>query len=370
MIKIIEILGEPILRGGQESYVMSTIQNMDRSGLYIDLFTPYYCDNQQYQSYMKDIGGEIYCAGLPFAPGHSRRNIVSVLGKMLKKKHYEVAHIHSGSISVLMYAAKICKRMGIETIIVHSHSSGVKENLKHLLIKTFYSGSFRHYATKLCACSLEAAKWKFPKSLLKDTKILNNGIDLDKFKWNPLVRKKIRNELHIDESTFVIGHVGRFTHEKNQIFLIYILHQMIKSNPQIKLVLVGDGEEKSAVEGKAKQLGVYDKVFFIGSVDNPQDYLQSFDVFIFPSLYEGFGLAGIEAQATGMPLVASTGIPRDIQVTENVSFLSLEDDIVTWEQEILKYREINRVDVSEYIRQRGFDIKKTSQDVRALYLMN
>ena len=145
---------------------------------------------------------------------------------------------------------------------------------------------------------------------------------------------------------------------------------MIKSNPQIKLVLVGDGEEKSAVEGKAKQLGVYDKVFFIGSVDNPQDYLQSFDVFIFPSLYEGFGLAGIEAQATGMPLVASTGIPRDIQVTENVSFLSLEDDIVTWEQEILKYREINRVDVSEYIRQRGFDIKKTSQDVRALYLMN
>ena len=167
MKRVLEVFGEPISRGGQESYVMSALQNMKLSDLHIDLFTPYYCDNQLYVDYINSIGGHVSHAEMPFKVGGTRREVISCFDNYLQKNEkYDVVHIHSGSISVLAYYARVASKNGVEKVIVHSHSSGAKENIKHFLMKLYAAGIFKTYATDFCACSIEAARWKFPKSVL------------------------------------------------------------------------------------------------------------------------------------------------------------------------------------------------------------
>lgn len=367
MKKVLEVFGEPISRGGQESYVMNALTNMNLSDLHIDMFTPYYCDNEAYKYFIESHGGKVNQGGMPFVVGGSRREIVPVFEEYLKDKEYDVVHIHSGSISVLAYYARIASKVGVRKVIVHSHSSGVKENIKHFLIKKYASRLFEAYATDYFACSLEAAKWKYPMSVMSKVKVLKNGVDLLKFKYDEKIRKKFRNEYKIADGTLVLGHVGRFTYEKNQIFLIDVLLAFRKkySNKKAILMLIGDGEELASVKKKVDQLGMNDSVIFTGARDNINEYMQMFDIFLFPSLYEGLGMVGIEAQAAGLPVIASKGIPQLMKVKEQVVFVDLAE-IDKWVLEI--YKKMNMRDISQdEIKSKGFDIIDTSRELRNIY---
>lgn len=370
MIRILEVFGEPISRGGQESYVMNNLMHMDFSGIHVDLFTPYFCDNLNYQEFIHNNGGEILQGNMPFLVGGTRREIIPIFRDFISKNSYDIVHIHSGSISVLAYYAREAALSGTERVIVHSHSSGVKENLKHFLIKMYSAHIFRKYATDFFACSLEAAKWKYPKDVLPKVKVLKNGVDLDKFKFDENTRNRLREEHGINENTFVLGHVGRFTYEKNQIFLIEVLSEYFHhcKNKDAVLMLVGDGPERKNVEERARNLGVLDKVIFVGMKDNVSDYMQTFDVFLFPSMYEGLGIVGIEAQAVGLPVIASNGIPRAMKVTDAVCFLNLED-VPLWIKKIDFF--IGKKDVknntTQQIRERGYDVNRTAKELLDIY---
>lgn len=366
MKKVLEVFGEPISKGGQESYVMSALQNMDLSDLNIDLFTPYYCNNQECVDYITQIGGKVIHADMPFIVGSSRREIIPCFDSYLKKNKYDIVHIHSGSISVLAYYARIATKCGIQKVIVHSHSSGAKENFKHFFIKLYASGIFKKYVTDFCACSIEAATWKFPKSVLKKVKILNNGIDLNKYKYSSTIRKKMREFYKISKDELVLGHVGRFTYEKNQSFLLDVLKKYVDIVENVKLILVGDGNQLKNVKVKAESLGLKDKIIFTGSQNNINEYMNMFDIFLFPSLYEGLGIVGIEAQASGLPVIASDRIPKAICVTDNVSFLSLSEESI-WCKEIEKKKNIKRISCIEEIKKKGFDILDTSNELRLMY---
>lgn len=369
MYRVIEIFGEPISWGGQEKYVMSALQNMDLTNLRVDFFTPYHCDNQSCRTYVEGHGGKIYAGGLPFRVGGNRREIIPLLQKTLSGTRYDVAHIHSGSTSVLAYSAREAAKSGIRRVIVHSHSSGVRESIKHRLIKMYSSGIFRKYATDYCACSMEAAKWKFPKDKIKEVKLLKNGIDLSKFSYNEAIRKEMRNKYCIDKETLVLGHVGRFTYEKNQIFLLEILSSYIDRfhDKKVKLMLVGDGDELENVRNRGIDLGVGDAVLFVGLTDAVSAYMQCFDLFLFPSLYEGLGIAGIEAQAAGLPVVASQGVPESMKVTENVKFVELQD-VAGWCDAVSSFKAIERKDTSIEIRNKGYDICETALEVHEMYI--
>lgn len=369
MRRIIEIFGEPISWGGQESYVMSAIQNMDLTDISIDFFTPYYCDNEFCRTYVENQGGRVYSGNLLFKVGGSRREIIPVLQKVLFNKKYDVAHIHSGSISVLAYSARVASQNGIGRVIVHSHSSGGRENIKHCLIKKYAANIFRKYATDYCACSIEAAQWKFPEDKMREVIILKNGIDLDKYSYNDCKRKKMRNNYRIDEETLVLGHVGRFTYEKNQSFLIDVLNAYIDRLPdkKVKLMLVGDGNEVESVRTKAVALGVETNVIFVGKSNDVGTYMQCFDIFLFPSLYEGLGIVGIEAQAAGLPVIASTGIPESMKVTDNVRFVNLYD-VTIWCDAINDFETVERKDTLTEIRNWGYDIHDTALEVYEMYI--
>lgn len=368
-MRILEAFGEPISFGGQEAYVMTALQSMELSGMDIDLFTPYYCDNGSFKEFIERNGGKVFSFGLPFAPGSSRRNIIGVMSDFLKENHYDIVHIHSGSVSVLAYEAMAARRAGTERVIVHSHCSGVSESLKHRLVKAYASLFLRRYATDFCACSVESAKWKYPDDIVRDkTVVLKNGVDTAKFAFSPETRAEVRENYGIKNDTLVVGHVGRFTYEKNQLFLIRLFAELKSKKADSKLLLIGGGEKLEEAKALAAELGIGDDVIFAGVVENVQDYLQAFDVFVFPSLYEGLGIVSIEAQAAGLPVVASDSVPRDTELTENVRFLSLEADADEWCRAILGFEDCQRNATAEKIKARGFDIKDTANDLKKLYM--
>nr|WP_300767196.1 glycosyltransferase [uncultured Acetatifactor sp.] len=369
MRRVIEIFGEPISWGGQESYVMSALQNMDLTDICVDFFTPYYCNNEASKIFVEAHGGRVYAGELPFKTGGSRREIIPVLHSILCNTAYDVAHIHSGSTSVLAYSAREASMNGVKRIIVHSHSSGLRENIRHFLIKTYSAHIFRSFVTDYCACSLEAAKWKFPKDRMEEVKILRNGIDIEKFSYNKITRREIRDKYCIDEETLVLGHVGRFTYEKNQAFLLGILQIYTKRfiDKKVKLILVGDGNELENVRTKATVLGIEDDVLFVGTSSTVSDYMQCFDIFLFPSLYEGLGIVSVEAQASGLPVIASKGIPESMKVTDNVRFVDLHD-VAGWCDAIVDFESIERKDTSIEIKDKGYDIHDTAHKVYEMYM--
>ena len=134
-MKVLEVFGEPISSGGQESLVINIISHMNLENMQIDLLTPYYCDHTYYKSVIEELGGKVYEFGLPFEPGKSRFNINKEIDTFFKENKYDVVHVHSGSISVLCIIEYFAKKNGVKKVITHSHCA-----VEHINIKN----SFRH----------------------------------------------------------------------------------------------------------------------------------------------------------------------------------------------------------------------------------
>lgn len=367
-MRILEAFGEPIADGGQESFVFGVLVKMDMTDLTIDCLTAYDCRSEYYKELVESKGGRVYSFNLPFAPGGSRENIRRPLREFLNEHSYDIIHIHSGSISVLAIMAAEADRAGVEKVIVHSHVDGEKDSIKHRMLRYIASLSMSRHVDTYCACSKIAAKWKFEPKYAEKTIIVKNGIDICRFAYNEGKRKRMRRSLRIDEGDYVIGHVGRFARQKNQAFLLKVFEKIIKDGNTAKLLFVGEGDDRKGLEKLAAQSGLERNVIFTGSVPNVEDYLQAMDVFVFPSLFEGLGIVAMEAQAAGLPVVASDHVPRDIAVTPHVCFLSLNADIMEWKSKVLGFRSMSRADGSKMIGVAGYDIEQTARTIRNLYV--
>lgn len=367
-MRVLEVFGEPIASGGQESFIFNVLNNIDRTGLVLDFFTPYFCSNEEYQQLIEDCGGKLICAGLPFLPGKSRRNIIPPLRECLTGSRYDAVHIHSGSTTVLAYAAYAAHLCGVPNIIVHSHCTNI-DSLKYRLTKRYAATFFRRYPTQFCACSYEAGEAKFPPDILREKlQVINNGIDLDRFAFRQDVRAEYRRKLGIGESAILVGHVGRFSEQKNHRFDLEILRELKRLSPgrEFQLLWIGEGELEAELRRLTKETGLEESVIFQGVVSNVNDYLQAMDVFIMPSLFEGLGIVGVEAQAAGLPVLASDAIPRALGLTESVRFLPL-DSPENWAEQVLKACRERKDENPQAIAAQGYSIRDTAAAVRNLY---
>ena len=311
------------------------------------------------------FGGHVYKLGLDFLPGKSRKLIYEPIKQFLKKHSYDVVHVHSGSISVLAYAAKAARKSGIAKVIVHSHASGI-ESLKHKIIRFVFGFMLRKNVTDFLACSEEAGVMKYSSDVVrKKLVVIKNGIDIDKYKYNAAKRERIREELGL-EKNFVLGHVGRFSEEKNHEYLVDVFDKIYKQILNSKLLLVGDGELQVKIQDKVKELGLEASVIFVGNVDNVQDYYQAMDVFVFPSRCEGLPFVTVEAQTAGLPCVISKGAPETVKLTDNVFRIDLADK-QSWIDKIVALRNVRRSNDSESVRKAGYDIRDTAEQIRELY---
>ena len=315
------------------------------------------------------LAGQVYDLGLPFLPGKSRRLLYNPIKLFLHDHSYDVVHVHSGSISVLAYVAKAARRSGVQKVIVHSHASGVT-SLKHNIIRFVFGFMLRRNATDFLACSKEAGVMKYPLKVVKrKLVVIKNEIDINEYRFDASKREQVRKELGITEEAFVFGHVGRFSIEKNHEFLIEVFLQVHEKIPNSKLLLVGDGELRSEIESKVKKLNLEDAVRFVGNVDNVQDYYQTMDAFLLPSIYEGLSFVTIEAQAAGLPCVVSTGVPETVKIADNVFRVDLADK-QSWIDKAIALKNMRSLDNSELIRRAGYDIKDTAAQIRKLYVGN
>ena len=164
MKRVLDILGEPIVKGGQESFILNMYNNMDLNKIVIDVATPFYCENEDFIKNVEENGGKVYIGNLSFEK-NKKKNFIKYVKDFLNKNAYEIVHIQSGSIFELMMGAKIAKQYGVKKIIVHSHCGG-DENLKYKIIKMISKKYFLKNATDYWACSNLAAEWKFPNKII------------------------------------------------------------------------------------------------------------------------------------------------------------------------------------------------------------
>ena len=339
-MRILEITGEPILHGGQENFIYNILENIKNSDLKFDVMTPYNCDNDKFRELIRSKGGKVYELNLEFRPWKSRKLIYQPVLDFLRSQKYDVIHIHSGSISVLAYEAKAAKKAGINKIIVHSHSTGVK-GFKHTLIQTAFS----------------------PLVI-----VIKNGINIKRFERNNTRGRELREKYHIPDDAYVIGHVGRFTLEKNHSFLIDVFEKVNEAIPNSYLLLVGEGELLEEIRVKASTLKLPGNVIFTGVVDEPQDYYNAMSCFALPSLYEGFSFVTLEAQANGLPCLVSTGVPDAVIINRNI--MRMELDSQKWAEYILNHigiRDANYTNIKEMAQ---FDICIAAKEIEELYMGN
>ena len=368
-IRVLEMMGEGIAHGGEEAFISNILTNMDMEGLEIDWLTPYQCKNQFYREQLGKKGGRVFEFGLSYVPGKSRRHIIAPLNTFFSEHHYDVVHIHSGSISVLSYASQIASKHGIKKIIVHSHLGG-KKSVKSAIVKAAFSPLMVRYPTIYMACSMEAANMKFPPQIVNNQLILiNNGINLEKYIYDPETNERIRTELNIPEDARVIGHVGRFNPEKNHQYIIKCFKKVLEKERNCYLLFVGDGELLEDIKQKTRELSIEDNVRFAGYVNNISDYYKAMNLFVFPSLYEGFPISALEAQATGIPCIISDKIDKDTAVCPNVYSLPIENsDVEKWVDTICEHLYEAPLEQQALLKSKGFDIKDTANQIRKIYM--
>lgn len=359
-IRIAQIIGKWV-GGGVEAVVMNYYRNIDRSKIQFDFICDDDSTNIPYEE-IESLGGRV----ILIPPYQNLISYQKNLRKILKENNYKIVHSHINTLSVFpLYAAK---KVGIPIRIAHSHSTTNKREWKKNLLKQLLRPFSKKYATHYFCCSELAGRWLFGNKEYDkgNVYLLNNAIDIDKFKYNEKIRKEVRDELGIKDDTLVIGHIGRFVEQKNHSFLIDIFKEVHDKNKNSILILVGQGPLMNDIKEKVRKLNIEDSVIFLGQRSDANRLYQAFDIFLLPSLYEGLGMVLIEAQVSGLPCIASTEVPIVAKITNNLDFIDI-NKIDEWVDKIIFVSIKNRKDYIKKISYGGYDIKLESKKLENEY---
>ena len=357
-VRILHILGNTQL-GGAESRIMDLYRHMDRSVVQFD-FVVHSKEEGYFNEEIRKLGGRIFRV-----PRFRVLNYFSYCRawKKLLQEHRDADgrsefHMIQGHMtSTAAIYLPIARKCGIETTIAHARSAGADKGLKGILTR-FLRCNLSKKADYLFTCSELAGISVFGKKAVEQgrTRFLPNAIDCQKFAPDPLVREKIRRELGI-EKCYVIGHVGRFHYAKNHEYLLRVFAELVKRKTRdYVLLLLGEGSGMEDIRILSRELGIGDKVYFLGNKSNVNDYYQAMDYFVYPSRFEGMPGTIVEAQTAGLRCLMSDTICKEVIATELVTTRSIREDPGLWADEIeqhLQYQRSSRVDEMKAL---GFDV--------------
>lgn len=362
-IRIAQIIGKWV-GGGVEAVVMNYYRHIDKSKIQFDFICDDDSTNIPYEE-IESLGGRV----ILIPPYQKVFKYHKELKQVLKENNYKIVHSHINTLSVFsLWAAKSAK---VPVRIAHSHSTTNKKEKKKNLLKQVLRPFAKMYATHYFACTEHAARWMFKdKEYDKgNVYLLNNAIDLDKFKYDEEIRKNKRKELNIDDNTLVIGHIGRFVAQKNHTFLIDIFNELHKKENNSILLLAGQGPLMDEIKNKVKKLKLEDCVNFLGQRSDVNKLYQAFDAFLLPSLYEGLGMVLIEAECAGLPCYASTEVPEIAKVVDSLKFISLNEQSNVWSDSILNdIKKYKRKDCQKEVKVAGYDIKTEVVNLENRYI--
>lgn len=368
-----ETIGEPIrvasvigryIGGGVEAVTINYYRNIDKNKVQLDFICDEDSTNIPYEE-IERMGGKVI-----IIPSYSKPfKYHKALKRVLKEGNYKIIHSNINTLSVFSLFAAKCA--GVPVRIAHSHSTTNKKEKKKNLMKQILRPFSKVFATDYMCCSELAGRWLFGNKEYDkgNVYLLNNAIDLDKFKYNESLRKKKRKELGIKDDTLVIGHIGRFVAQKNHDFLIDIFNEIHKKNNNSILLLAGQGPLMEDIKNKVKELNLEDSVKFLGQRNDANELYQAFDVFLLPSLYEGLPVVGVEAQAAGLLCYLSDDMTKETKVLDITKFMSLNNTPEEWAGNILDdVKKYKRIDTSKEMTAKNFNIKEEAKKLEEYYL--
>lgn len=354
----------PIL-GGVEKQFYNNYYILKNNGIKCDFVTPY--NHIAYEKEFESSGSKVYkVSNMKRHPARYTHEI----GVILREDGYDGVYVNMLSAANIV-PLKVAKRYGIPMVIAHAHNDHVPTGL---LRKVMHSRNVRRiprYANAYFACSGAAGRWLFPNVAQEEIIIVPNAIPADAFMYDEERRRKIREQYGITPDTFLLGHVGRFQEQKNHQFLTCLFKRYHAINPKSKLMLVGEGELKEKIRAQVRADGLRDDVIFVDPTNAVEQFYMAFDCFLFPSLFEGLGIVGLEAQAAGLPVLASDTLTKELNVTGAVEYLPLSDMDI-WVDELDKVHgqcnDSERVAERRVLQGRGFDKTKYSLSQSNSYL--
>lgn len=366
MIRLLCIVGS-MNAGGAETFLMKVYRQLDRTKYQMD-FAVAVKEKGFYDDEIRCLGGRIYYI-TPKSEGVFKnfRDIKS----LVKNEHYShVLRTSQQSLSALeLFAAKLG---GARLRVFRSSNSNTTTGTKkQLFIHKLFMDLPLLFANVRIAPSTEAAEYMFGKGCITNGKaiLLHNGIDFDYYKFDFQKRCELRNKLGVGKS-IVIGHIGRFNQQKNHVFLLEVFYEFLKLHDNSFLVLVGVGETQQKIRKLSEEMGIQNKVLFLGIRDDIPDILSAMDIFVFPSLYEGMPNTVIEAQAADLPCLISENITKEAMLSDNIKYLSLNCGADEWALEankMIKTRNHNTLpkeyDIKEVVKSFIDIVYRTEDDL-------
>ncbi|WP_224723465.1 glycosyltransferase family 1 protein [Paenibacillus vietnamensis] len=337
-------------RGGLETMLMNYYRQMDRSKIQFD-FIVHRTEAGHYDREIEALGGRIY--RMPAIRPGNYMQYFSQLDQFFRDyPHYKVVHSHINENS--SFVMRAARKAGVPCRIMHSHLSDLGID-KKLPFRIYARLAMRDHPSSYFACSENAGKWLFGRRLADSGKVtvLHNAVNVSEFRFNAAVREQIRNEIGAGDR-LVIGHIGRFNEQKNHDFLLDIFKAVLDKEPDALLVLAGEGHLRPAIEKKIERLGLTGSVRLLGVRGDVARLLQGFDLFLFPSLFEGLPVVLVEAQAAGLTCIVSDTITAEADVTGRLQFVGLKQPPEYWARQIAAASR-EHADTAESLRKRGYD---------------
>lgn len=350
MIKRLLCIISSLNTGGAETFLMKVYRRLDKSKYQLDFVVN---ADGFYDEEVKKLGGRIFKT--PLRTKHPVKSYKALKNIVKENKYEHVLKLGNSPLSVIDLIA--AKRGGAKIRAMRSCNALTNLSFGQRVLDFIFRPILNKCANVKIAPSDLAAKYTFgEKQCIKgNVHILNNGVDIDVYRYDQEARQNIRNEFYITDN-IVVGHIGRFSRQKNHTFLLKVFCEIKKDSPKAKLLLVGTGELETKVRDEAKLLCIYDDIVFAGVRKDVPALLSAMDIFILPSLYEGMPNTVIEAQATGLPCVISDSITRQANISGMVNYLSLDKPPEVWAKEVLDALRVERKNTRNDFIKAKYDI--------------
>ena len=359
-IRVAQVIGK-LNAAGVEAVINNYYRNLDHSRYQFD----YYIDadsNFAPPEALKQMGARYYVVP-PYQ--HIFKHMWSLI-RHFKENRYQIVHANMNTLSVFSLCAAWLA--GVPVRINHNHSTAGKGELKRNMLKYCLRPFAGIFATDYCACSLTAGKWLFGKGNVQKVKVIQNAVEISRYRFDPDARRELRRELGIEDQ-LVVGHVGRFCTTKNHTFILQVFRELVKQRPDAVLLLVGTGERVEEIRKQVISNGLDGKVFFMGARGDVERMYQAMDVFLFPSLYEGLGMAAIEAQISGLPALCSEEVPKEATVLPGSMRMSLRESPKRW-AELIEEKAADTLDrnaAKDYFVGKQYDIRTEAVKLQDYY---
>lgn len=344
--------------GGLTTVMMNYYRAMGEKKLKIDFAST----NEPPEVLLKELNenGSQY-----FNLGDRKKHLIKYLkklNKVLRGNSYDVIHVNGNS-ATMAFELRTAKRRRVPVRIAHGHTTRSDYSWLHKILFRVFRKSYTH----AIAVSDKAGEWLFSG---QEYIVLNNAIPVKKYKYDMSIREKYRNSLGFSDK-FIVGNVGKLYAAKNHSFLIQIFCELRKKKENAHLLIVGGGELRGELEEQCRSLGIEDDVTFLGMREDIPELLQTMDIFVFPSRYEGFGMALIEAQAAGLYCFASESVPGETKLSNNIQYISLNEKVQDWVEKISVVNCYNRMKCSiqacSTICACGYDIETAVEKLEKIY---